>query len=69
GFDQIDTVIGYAGGEETYSEGAAADLMLSSIYGFGTANAFYKNKEIVRDTVQPEKINATIYGEEKEIYT
>ncbi len=69
GFDQIEKVIGYAGGEETYSKGAAADLMLSSIYGFGTANAFYKNKEIVRDTVQPEKINVTIYGEEKEIYT
>ncbi|MEY9975117.1 saccharopine dehydrogenase NADP-binding domain-containing protein [Lysinibacillus sp. RC79] len=68
GFDQIDNIIGYAGGEEAYSKGAAADIMLSSIYGFGTANAFYKDEKIVRDIAQTEKINVTINGEENAVY-
>ncbi|MDD1502752.1 saccharopine dehydrogenase NADP-binding domain-containing protein [Lysinibacillus sp. CNPSo 3705] len=68
GFDQIDKISGYAGGEEVYSKGAAADIMLSSIYGFGTANAFYKDEKIVRDIAQTEKINVTINGEENTVY-
>lgn len=68
GFEQIDKVIAYAGGEETYSKGAAADIMLSSIHGFGTANAFYKDEKISRDIAQTEKINVTINGEEKAVY-
>ncbi|MGO5092391.1 saccharopine dehydrogenase NADP-binding domain-containing protein [Clostridium sp. LCP25S3_F10] len=56
-FDDIDNIEIFAGGEEKCSKGAVADLILSSIKGFGVPNGYYKdgiiykNNNIRRDKV------------------
>jgi len=48
GFDTVDSIYGFAGGREFVSFGAAADLLLSSIKGFGIPGAYWSNGSVCR---------------------
>ncbi len=58
GFDVLDLLYGFAGGREYASPGGIADLLLSSVAGFGVPDAFWCNREIIR---KPGDFSAKVY--------
>lgn len=50
GFESVETISSFGGGREYSSLGAAADLLLSSIAGFGIPDAYWLNGDIFRKT-------------------
>lgn len=49
GFDVLDSLHAFAGGREYCSPGAGADLLLSSVAGFGIPDAFWRKGAVVRN--------------------
>jgi hypothetical protein len=58
-FDKVENLVAYFGGQERCSWSATMDLLLSTKYNFGVANAEYCNGEIVK--------NASINGDSTEL--
>ncbi len=46
GFDSVDRFVGYAGGREYCSWGAGADMLLSSVAGFGTPDSIWTDGRV-----------------------
>lgn len=67
GFETVDSLHVFAGGREYCSPGAGADLLLSSISGFGIPDAFWRNGSLIRHA---EGFPAKVYlaGFKEEVY-
>lgn len=48
GFETVDSIHGFAGGREYCSVGAGADVLLSSVAGFGIPEAYWHNDSVTR---------------------
>jgi hypothetical protein len=49
GFESVESLHAFAGGRELCSAGAGADLLLSTIAGFGIPDAYWRDGAVVRD--------------------
>lgn len=67
-FDYINSLEIFAGGEEKCSKGAIADLLLSSVKGFGVPNGYYKKGAICKSHIDSRE-KVSILGFEKDVYT
>lgn len=64
GFETIDSIYAFAGGREHCSINAGADLLLSSVAGFGIPEAYWNNSSVARYSEYfPKEIQLRGFGE------
>ena len=67
GFETMDSIYTFAGGREHCSVNAGADLLLSSVAGFGVPEAYWRNGSVIRYS-EPFPEGAPLPGFKGEVY-